>query len=199
MAENSAVTWSFCLMSAIFHRYFKKKSRDFLVPTVWTAIFCVQIPPVIPFSFVCLYTYLCEDRATFIPHLISPQGVGGVQWKPVEFLAESSELRKDPFTGNNEFVNLSVIKIRGLSLGLHYLSLSDNQNPLMAGRWMQFKGHGASSAAFCSRTNRTFCDDRNILSVSTQPSTAATSHPWLLSTWNGVEWLKNWIFKFSSF
>ena len=43
-------------------------------------------------------------------------------------------LSNDPFTGNNEFVNLSVIKIRGLPLGLHYLSLSDNQNSLMAGR-----------------------------------------------------------------
>ena len=92
MAENFAVTWSFCLICLQFHMDIKKKnSRDFLVPTVWTAIFCVQIPPVIPFSFVCLHTYLCEDRATFIPHLNSPQGVGGVQWKPVESLAESYE------------------------------------------------------------------------------------------------------------
>lgn len=152
----------------------KKNSRDFLVPTVWTAIFCVQIPPVIPFSFVCLYTYLCEGRATFIPYLNSPQEVGGVHWKPVESLAELWMLSNNPFTGSNEFVNLSVIKIRELPLGLHCLSLSDNQNSLMAGRWIQFQRHGASKAAFCSRTNRTFCDDRNILSVCTQPRTAAT-------------------------
>ena len=115
MAKNFAVTWSFCLICLQFSMDIKKKnSRDFLVPTVWTAIFCVQIPPVIPFSFVCLYTYLCEGRATFIPHLNSPQEVGGVQWKPVESLAELWMLSNDPFTGNNEFVNLSVIKITGL-------------------------------------------------------------------------------------
>ena len=173
MAKNFAVTWSFCLICLQFSMDIKKKnSRDFLVPTVWTAIFCVQIPPVIPFSFVCLYTYLCEGRATFIPHLNSPQEVGGVQWKPVESLAELWMLSNDPFTGNNEFVNLSVIKITGL----HCIA-----SPWVTIKtlWWQvvecnFQRHGASRAAFCSRTNRTFCDDRNILSVCTQPRTAAT-------------------------
>lgn len=90
MAENFAVTWSFCLMSAIFHRYFFKNLEIFWFLQSEQQYFVCKYP-VIPFSFVCLYTYLCEDRATFILHLTGPQGVGGVQRKPVEFLAESSE------------------------------------------------------------------------------------------------------------